>query len=239
MTTPNIPTGIAGAEVIASEAFASLAHAFVYANHPDTTSGLVRGYYGGRWGSFNTSDSTHTFGASTTTYVSVNRASGALNFSTSNTNYNDSTNYARVETVVTDGTGVTALTDDRGGPGGVHGGGSGGGGSSGLPVNSQSSAYTLVLGDANGCIYHPSSDTTARTWTIPANSSVAFPIGTTITFDNDDGAGALTIAITTDTLVLVGSAGGTGSRTLAEGGRAVALKVTSTRWRISGTAELT
>jgi len=109
----------------------------------------------------------------------------------------------------------------------------------GSPINSQSIAYTLVLADAGKTIYHPSADTTARTFTIPANASVAFPIGTQIAFDNDSGAGALTIAITTDTLVLVGAAGSTGSRTLAAGGRAVALKVTATRWRISGSAELT
>jgi len=109
----------------------------------------------------------------------------------------------------------------------------------GSPINSQSAAYTLVLADAGKTIYHPSADTTARTFTIPANASVAFPIGTTITFDNDAGAGALTIAITTDTLVLVGAAGSTGSRTLAAGGRAVVQKVTSTRWRIAGSAELT
>jgi hypothetical protein len=107
-------------------------------------------------------------------------------------------------------------------------------GAAGIPQNSQSTAYTLVLGDANKHIYHPAADTTARTWTIPANSSVAFPIGTAVTFDNDFGAGALTIAITTDTLVLVGAAGSTGSRTLATGGQATAIKVTSTRWRISG-----
>jgi len=102
------------------------------------------------------------------------------------------------------------------------------------PVNSQSAAYTLVLADAWKTIYHPSADTTARTWTIPSNASVAFPVGTIITFENDISAGALTISITTDTLVLVGAAGSTGSRTLAAGGRAVAQKVTSTRWRIDG-----
>jgi hypothetical protein len=101
-------------------------------------------------------------------------------------------------------------------------------------LNSQSAAYTLVLTDAGKTIYHPSADTTARIWTIPANSAVAFPIGTIVTFDNDDAAGALTISITTDTLVLVGTAGTTGSRTLAEGGRAVAMKVSATRWRIDG-----
>lgn len=107
-------------------------------------------------------------------------------------------------------------------------------GAVGIPQNSQSAAYTLVLADANKHIYHPAADTTARIWTIPANSSVAFPIGTAVTFDNDFGAGAITIAITTDTLVLVGAAGLTGSRTLASGGQATAIKVTSTRWRITG-----
>jgi hypothetical protein len=108
-------------------------------------------------------------------------------------------------------------------------------GAVGIPQNSQSAAYTLVLTDANKHIYHPVADTTARIWTIPANSSVAFPIGTAVTFDNDIGAGVITIAITTDTLVLVGTVGSTGSRTIAPGGQATAIKVTSTRWRINGT----
>ncbi|RWL19724.1 MAG: hypothetical protein EOR57_14115 [Mesorhizobium sp.] len=101
--------------------------------------------------------------------------------------------------------------------------------------NSQSAAYTLVLTDSGKHIYHPAADTTARIWTIPANASVAFPIGTAVTFDNDFGAGVITIAITSDTLVLVGTVGSTGSRTLASGGQATAIKVTATRWRISGT----
>lgn len=103
-----------------------------------------------------------------------------------------------------------------------------------IPQNSQSVAYTLVLWDSGKHIYHPSADTTARTFTIPANASVAYPIGTAITFVNDTSAGTLTIAITTDTLVLAG-AGTTGSRTLTANGIATAIKVTSTRWIISGT----
>lgn len=102
-----------------------------------------------------------------------------------------------------------------------------------IPQVSQSAAYTLVLTDSGKHIYHPSADTTARTWTIPANSSVAFPIGTAITFINDTSAWAITIAITTDTLVLAG-AGTTGSRTLAANWIATATKITSTRWQISG-----
>ena len=103
-----------------------------------------------------------------------------------------------------------------------------------IPQNAQSAAYTLVLSDGGKHIFHPSADTTARTWTIPANSSVAFPIGTAITFVNQNAAGAITIAITSDTMRLAG-AGTTGSRTLAANGVATAIKVTSTEWIISGT----
>lgn len=102
-----------------------------------------------------------------------------------------------------------------------------------IPQNSQSTAYTLVLADAGKHILHPSADTTARTFTIPANSSVAFPIGTAITFINQDSAGVLTIAITTDTMRLAGD-GATGSRTLDENGVATCIKLTSTEWIISG-----
>ena len=102
-----------------------------------------------------------------------------------------------------------------------------------IPQNSQSAAYTLVLGDAGKNIYHPGADTTARIWTIPANGSVAFPIGTAITFINDTSGGTITISITTDTLVLAG-AGTTGSRTLAANGMATCIKMTSTRWMING-----
>lgn len=102
-----------------------------------------------------------------------------------------------------------------------------------IPQNIQSTEYTCVLADAGKQILHPSADTTARTFTIPANSSVAYPIGTAITFINQVSAGTLTIAITTDTMRLAG-AGTTGSRTLAANGVATAIKLTSTEWIISG-----
>lgn len=102
-----------------------------------------------------------------------------------------------------------------------------------LTQNSQSAAYTTVLGDAGKQIYHPGADTTARTWTIDSNANVAYPVGTILTFINDTSAGVVTIAITTDTLVLAG-AGTTGSRTLAASGIAQAVKMTTTRWLING-----
>jgi len=103
-----------------------------------------------------------------------------------------------------------------------------------IPQNSKSAAYTTVLGDAGKHIFHPSADTTARTWTIDSNANVAYPVGTAITFINQNGAGVITIAIASDTMRLAG-AGTTGSRTLAANGVATAIKVASTEWIISGT----
>ncbi len=106
--------------------------------------------------------------------------------------------------------------------------------SSTIPQNSKSAAYTTVLTDGQKHIFHPSADTTARSFTIDSNANVAYPIGTAITFINQHSAGVLTIAITTDTMRLAG-AGTTGSRTLAADGIATAVKVTATEWIISGT----
>jgi hypothetical protein len=101
-----------------------------------------------------------------------------------------------------------------------------------IPQNSQSAAYTLVAADAGKHIFHPSTDANARTFTIPANGSVAYPIGTAISFVNMTSQ-VVSIAITTDTMYLAGT-GTTGTRSLAQYGTATALKMTSTTWIISG-----
>lgn len=98
--------------------------------------------------------------------------------------------------------------------------------------NSQSANYTLVIGDRGKHIFHPSSDANSRTFTIPANASVAFPIGSTVTFINAS-ASSCTIAITTDTLRKAGT-GTTGSVTLPQHAVATITKVTTTEWYISG-----
>lgn len=99
------------------------------------------------------------------------------------------------------------------------------------PTQNGQCTYTLVIGDAGKEVYCNTSG--AHTLTIPANSSVAFATGTKVEIINDCSAGNMTVAITTDTLVLAGS-GTTGSRTLAACGQAQATKVGSTRWIISG-----
>lgn len=111
--------------------------------------------------------------------------------------------------------------------------------SGGLMIASKSAAYTTTIDDANGCILHPSADTTARTFTIDSNANVPYPSAadgdaTAITFINQASAGVVTIAITADTMRLAG-AGTTGSRTLAANGIATAIKLSATEWIISGT----
>jgi hypothetical protein len=92
-------------------------------------------------------------------------------------------------------------------------------------------AYTITAADSGEHVYASAT----RTVTIPANSSLALPVGTTIVFIAGAGA-TMTIAINTDTLLMAGSGtGGAGtSRTLAPHGIATAVKVTSTLWYISG-----
>lgn len=102
-----------------------------------------------------------------------------------------------------------------------------------VPSNSQSTAYTAVLADAGKSIDHPASDANARTFTIPANASVAYAVGTCLSFSNMTSQ-VVTIAITSDTLYLAGT-GSTGSRSLAQYGVATARKITSTAWLINGT----
>jgi hypothetical protein len=101
-----------------------------------------------------------------------------------------------------------------------------------IPQQSKSTAYTTVLGDSGKHLYHPTSDNNARTFTIDSNANVAYPIGTAITFVNM--INTITIAITSDTMYFAGTAGTTGSRTLAAYGTATALKVDTTTWIISG-----
>lgn len=98
-----------------------------------------------------------------------------------------------------------------------------------VPQNTQSVDYTCVLGDAGKAMVESGS---SKTITIPANGSVAYPVGSTLTFANNT-SGTMSIAITTDTMYLAGTAT-TGTRTLAQRGMATAYKISSTVWFISG-----
>jgi hypothetical protein len=103
-----------------------------------------------------------------------------------------------------------------------------------IPVTQLLSAVTTgapALTDIGGCIRI--TDTSFTTLTIPANASVAFPIGTAITIVNDQGTASISIAITSDTLVLA-TTGSTGTRTVGTYGMVTIYKVAATRWIING-----
>ena len=98
----------------------------------------------------------------------------------------------------------------------------------GMPQNSKSANYGLVIGDMGKHIYV----TATSTVTVPSYTSVDFPIGTTIAVVAGTGA-TVSIAITTDTMNLAGP-GTTGTRTLAPFGMATLVKVAQSTWFISG-----
>ena len=97
----------------------------------------------------------------------------------------------------------------------------------GLPQNAQTGAYTLALSDIGKQV----SNTTGG-WVIPANASVAFPVGAAVVLFNNSGS-SQTVSITSDTLRLAGTAT-TGTRTLAQYGLATCTKVSATTWAITG-----
>lgn len=102
----------------------------------------------------------------------------------------------------------------------------------GLPQNAKTANYTLALTDFGKEIYLTGT-TASQAVTIPANASVAFPIGAFVVITNDS-TQPWTIPITSDTL-LWSPSGGTGTRTLASSGTCTITKKTATRWWITGT----
>lgn len=225
-------SGQANPEVPINENFDSLSHMAVYGKNPPSTTGLTWGYYGGRWGGIAIADGTVTLTNAAVNYLVVQRSTGTLSAATTTTNWLDTPNYARVYALTTAGSVVTASEDHRAGPYGVHG----------LLLERRvvptSTNYTLVAADAATTLLHPSADASGRTWTIPANSSVPYPIGTELEFMAQNGAGVVTININTDTLRLAG-AGTAGARTLAANGWARAKKITATEWLITNLGGLT
>jgi hypothetical protein len=98
-----------------------------------------------------------------------------------------------------------------------------------VPQSLKTANHQLVLADRGKSVVM---NGTTLTLTIPANGTVAFPIGTAIVVINVN-ASSLSVAITTDTLTLVNSTT-TGTRTLARNAMATLIKVGATSWIIAG-----
>lgn len=98
--------------------------------------------------------------------------------------------------------------------------------------NTQNANYTLVAGDANKQIYK--SNTTAYAWTVPANGSVPFPVGTTVTMINAGSSGAITITRDTGVAIMLAGTGTDSNKTLAAYGWATLIKVGTNTWFCGG-----
>jgi hypothetical protein len=59
-------------------------------------------------------------------------------------------------------------------------------------INVKNANYTFAIGDANNIVAH--SDANPYTWTIPANATVAFPIGTSIDLVQSGTTGTISLA---------------------------------------------
>lgn len=97
----------------------------------------------------------------------------------------------------------------------------------GIPTTtSASTSIGPVISDANRM--YVTTAATAVTFTIPANASVAYPVGTCFVI-HQNGAGQVTVAVTTDTL-----RSPNGAKTAAQYSMIQVTKVATTEWVVTG-----
>jgi hypothetical protein len=139
----------------ANENFLELDWSTVYGKDPATTSGLTWGYHGtpsdgaqeGRWGGFEVAAGTFTLTDDAVNYIVAKRSDGVTTASTSTTNWDNTTDYARVYKVTTADGLVTAIEDHRAGPNGV------------LSGNNGSAVFTVVDGTGSPSVNLTNIDT--------------------------------------------------------------------------------
>ena len=100
-----------------------------------------------------------------------------------------------------------------------------------LTLNTQSGAYTLVLADAGKMIRSASG---THAWTVPPNSSVAFPIGTTIALRNGVSGGTVTITRGAGVSIYIGGETTSKDPAFAQGGMATLVKEETDVWVVTG-----
>jgi len=101
-----------------------------------------------------------------------------------------------------------------------------------LAINAQSASYTAVLADGNNTLV-TINNASANTFTIPPNSSVAFPVGTILNFAQT-GAGQTTI--TQGSGVTITSTGATASapKTRVQYSGCTAIQTSANNWLVLG-----
>lgn len=120
-STTNIDTVVqsqASKEVTINAFFDAASPATLYGRRASTTVGLTWGYYGGNVTKGDgtlaqIANGTVGLSASTTNYIVAAKSGGAVTAATATTNWNDTTNYWRLYSVVTGTATITSYTDSR------------------------------------------------------------------------------------------------------------------------------
>jgi hypothetical protein len=99
--------------VLANELFDALSPAACYGRRARTCSGLVWGYYGGRFNGVAVAHGSVTATASLTNYVVAHRTTGVVSISTSITNWNDTGTYERLYLLTANATDIIDWDDHR------------------------------------------------------------------------------------------------------------------------------
>jgi hypothetical protein len=100
-----------------------------------------------------------------------------------------------------------------------------------LGVTTQSTAYTFGLTDAGRMIRSASG---THAWTVPPNSSVAFPTGTVISLRNGVSGGTITITRGSGVSIYIGGETTSKDPAFAAGGLATLVKEDTNVWVVSG-----
>lgn len=158
----------ASKEVTANAFFDAASQAATYGRRASASSGLTWGYYGGNVVKADASmaqiaNGTLTLAASATSYIVAAKATGAVSAATTTTNWDNTTDYWRLYSVVCGASTVTSWSDVRA-IGQYTGSGSGGGGSgivesivagSGVSVDNTDPANPVVSATSSGGMTNP------------------------------------------------------------------------------------
>lgn len=184
-------------EVIVNENFEALEHMAVYAKDATTTTALTWGYLGGRWGGFAIAAGTLALAASSTLYVTVNRATGVISASSSNAAWTNTGAHARVYKLTTGPATVTAIEDHRAGLGGVHGISNTGGSSGAAPVvPDATTSRAVALADVGSYLRFTAAGAKSCTFDV----ATGFTTGQEVHIANRSASGNVTVSATGITL---------------------------------------
>lgn len=196
MTFPFWVPGQANPETPVNEALTLLAFTAVYGRDPSTTAGLTWGYLAGRWSGFAVTAGTLTLTDAATNYVVVLRSTGVVSVSTTTTNWDNATDYARVYRLVVAGGVVTNQYgtdyDYRAGDGGLFGSSGGGGGGGGaqvqcIPIACSDETTPLTTGVAKVTFRVPYAFTLSEV----RSSATTAPAGAALVVDINEGGSTI------------------------------------------------